>query len=222
MKNEEIKTNIEAEIEQLKAKPENAPLTLDEVKELKEGDVVWIKQEVYLTSQKEIQPVEFYTAMKKQWLFLMIGDFERHGKLYDELNETYFVYRNKPEDEPLTSYDKSKRQHEICRQVRKNIYPTGKSESIKIVSIKAAPLGEIYQRVGADIAKYINQHGRPPEKIFVSALLLSVIQNELAPWLKDKTIVTFMGVPVEAYLKDTTALEFYICGERHVIKFGEE
>ena len=77
--------------------PENNPLTLDEVKELKSGEVVWIKQEVYLTSQKEIQPVEFYTAMKKQWLFLMIGDFEGHGKLYDELNKEYFVYHNKPE-----------------------------------------------------------------------------------------------------------------------------
>ena len=86
---------------QLKQYTENAPLTLDEVRALKSGEVVWIKQEVYLTSQKEIQPVEFYTAMKKQWLFLMIGDFERHGKLYDELNETYFVYRNKPEEEQI-------------------------------------------------------------------------------------------------------------------------
>ena len=87
----------EAELNDMMQQNKNNPLTLDEVKELKSGEVVWIKQEVYLTSQKEIEPVEFYTAMKKQWLFLMIGDFEGHGKLYDELNKDYFVYRNKPE-----------------------------------------------------------------------------------------------------------------------------
>ena len=220
------------EIERLKAKPENKPLTLDEIRELKSGEVVWL-EEHFTTQAIEIDEVIISRFVAKDFFtFFSFGNDAPCRRFLTSLNTTYKIYRNKPdhiadvskkpEDEPLTSYDKSKRQHEICRQVRKNIYPTSKSEPLKIVSIRAVPLDAIYESMGNAIANYINQHGQPPKKICVSSSLLSLMQDELAPGLKDKTIAKFMGVPVEVYGKDTTALEFYICGERHVIKFGEE
>ena len=95
-----------AENERLKSNSENNPLTLEEVKELKEGDMVWLKDEY------GIQTVEFsridnakYGAYIYYFMFDVAG-IECHD--LDYLNQTYFIYCNKPDIADVSKKEEQK------------------------------------------------------------------------------------------------------------------
>lgn len=69
----------------------NNPLTLDEVKELKEGDVVWMKD------NWGVQVVKFAEVVGDFFTFFTFGSEMTCQRFLSSLNYVYTIYRNKPD-----------------------------------------------------------------------------------------------------------------------------
>lgn len=73
--------------------PENAPLTIDEVKELKEGDVVWMRY------KSETIPIQIDRIDDNDFLYNCFRNMMTYGQYICNINKTYSLYRHKPEEE---------------------------------------------------------------------------------------------------------------------------
>ncbi len=69
----------------------NNPLTLDEVKALKEGDMVWYKD------TKKVGVVEFYEVNDDMMIYYSFGDECKNFADLSVYGKTYYLYRNKPD-----------------------------------------------------------------------------------------------------------------------------
>ena len=74
---------------------ENNPLTLDEVKELKEGDVVWLK---YINGNYP-QPIQFAEISGEFLTYYTFGNELLCNRFFSGINKVCEIYRNKPEEE---------------------------------------------------------------------------------------------------------------------------
>lgn len=72
----------------------NAPLTLDEVKELKYGDIVWLK---YI-KDNYLQIIQFVEISGTFLTFDTFGNEMLCNRFFSGINKVYEIYRNKPEE----------------------------------------------------------------------------------------------------------------------------
>lgn len=72
----------------------NNPLTLDEVKELKYGDIVWLK---YI-KDNYLQIIQFVEISGAFLTFDTFGNEMLCNRFFSGINKVYEIYRNKPEE----------------------------------------------------------------------------------------------------------------------------